>query len=507
MAIEDSVAVLDAKTGMARPVRRGDAIGAEVPVTVHASRSTQSLGQNLPPVHEDTRTVIVLPQGAVVRLTAGLTPGETVVLTNRATGADVLCRVSSVKSQPGVQHYVDLEFSQRAPGFWGDASPAQSAAVLETPAAVPRPSVLPAAAPDPPPPSVPERPVAAKPAPIAARHPAANPLNPALLAEPVSAAGPVRPADTVRPVRAPFPTQVSTQDAARASSSPLAATTLLGAETARGTSFGWKRRAPLVAAASVLLVAGTALGGYWFYLQEGMFSDIPAPRQFVTVPRSLAPPPVPPQAHSAAEDPGPTALNPAPLPLPAAEAHVISESGSPVQPVNRIEPPPAPIARAPLPEARRNSVAIGKLQAPSPRTLPSTPVTGEAPPMVVGATVDLLVAATESPLLAGTGSDAPPPPPGSRSTIGGQLQPPRLISSPAATYPPNARRQRVQGEVVMDALVDETGKVVETTVISGPVVLQSAAREAVRSWRYAPARLNGDPIPVHTTVNVRFSLN
>jgi len=505
MAIEDSVAVLDSKTGTARPVRRGDAIGAEIPVTVHASRSTQSLGQNLPPVHEDTRTVIVLPQGAVVRLTAGLTPGETVVLTNRATGADVLCRVSSVKSQPGVQHYVDLEFSQRAPGFWGDASPAQSAAVLETPAAVPRPGVL-AAAPAPPPPSVAERPLAAKPAPIAAQHPAAKPLNPALLAEPVSAAGPVRPADTVRPVRAPFPIHVSTEDVARASPFSLTATPL-GIETARGASFGRKRRAPLVAAASVLLVAGTALGGYWFYVQEGMFSDIPAPRQFVNMPRSLAPPPVPPQAYSAAEDPGATTLNRAPLPLPAAEAHLISESGPPVQPVNRIEPPPTPIARAPLPEARRNSVAIGRMQAPSPRTLPSTPLTGEAPPMDVGATAGLGVAPTEGPLLAGTGSDAPPPPPGSRSTIGGQLQPPRLISSSPATYPPNARRQRVQGEVVMDALVDETGKVVETKVISGPVALQSAAREAVRSWRYAPARLNGDPIPVHTTVNVRFSLN
>src|ERR1044071_1520252 len=115
----DSIAITDSKAGDGRQPRRSEAVGAEIPVTVHASRTTQAMGKNLPPVHEETRTVIVLPQGAVVRLTATLMPGETVVLTNRSTGADVLCRVGNVKSQPGIQHYIDLEFVQRAPGFWG----------------------------------------------------------------------------------------------------------------------------------------------------------------------------------------------------------------------------------------------------------------------------------------------------------------------------------------------------------------------------------------------------
>ena len=129
--------------------------------------------------------------------------------------------------------------------------------------------------------------------------------------------------------------------------------------------------------------------------------------------------------------------------------------------------------------------------------------------MVVGAAVDLGVAGTESSLLAGAPTEVAPPPPPTRSrpAIGGQLQPPRLLSSSPPAYPPDARRQRVQGEVVLDALVDETGKVVEMAVTSGPPALQSAAREAVRNWKYAPARLNGEPIPVHTTVKVRFNLN
>jgi protein TonB len=255
----------------------------------------------------------------------------------------------------------------------------------------------------------------------------------------------------------------------------------------------------------MLLILGAALGGYWFYVRPVLLSEVPAPWQFVNMPQSLAPP-VPPETHLPPQDLAAFALNFAPLP--DAPTEVIGESRPPVErPVNRIEPPPTPaVPRAPLPEARRNSVAIGKLRAPTPRALPSTPLTGEAPPMVVGEAVDLGIAGTASPLLADPGSDVAPPP-GSRLAIGGQLQPPRLISSPPPIYPPNARRQRVQGEVVMDALVDETGKVVETTVISGPLALQSAAREAVRGWKYAPARLNGEPIPVHATVNVRFALN
>jgi protein TonB len=507
MAIQDTVAVLDTKTGMARPVRRGDAIGAEIPVTVHASRSTQSLGQNLPPVHEETRTVIVLQQGAVVRLTASLTPGETVVLTNRATGADVLCRVTSVKSQPGIQHYVDLEFSQRAPGFWGDTSPAQNAPAVEAAA---RPSVPPVAPAQPPLASAPEPRVAANPAPAAVQHPAAQDLRPAPLAEPISAPRPVRPVDTVNAVRAPSPSPFSTDAFAQATASPLPTATLLGAESAHGLSFARHRRALLVAAASILLVAGTALGGYWFYVQQSVSSDIPAPRQFVNMPKSLAPPPVPPEANFLAADLGAAVMNSAPLPLPEGEVNAIIEAESPLEPVNRpvnrTEPPSRPDASAPLPEARRNTLAIGKLKAPAPRTLPSTPLAAEAPPMVVGAAVDLGIAGTESPLLAGAGADLAPPP-GSRLAIGGQLQPPRLLSSAPPIYPANARRQRVQGEVVLDALLDETGKVAKMTVISGPVALQSAAQDAVRKWKYAPARLNGAPISVHTTVSVRFSLN
>jgi protein TonB len=86
------------------------------------------------------------------------------------------------------------------------------------------------------------------------------------------------------------------------------------------------------------------------------------------------------------------------------------------------------------------------------------------------------------------------------------LQPPQLLNSASLVYPPTARMQHVQGVVVLDALVDESGKVTETTVVAGPGPLLMAAQESVRSWRYKPAQLNGKPIAVHTRVSVRFSL-
>jgi len=80
--------------------QRTDAVGVEIPVVVHASRysgTARGAGKTLPPVHEDTYSVIVFPQGAVVRLASTVMTGELVVLTNQRSGADALCRVVNVK--------------------------------------------------------------------------------------------------------------------------------------------------------------------------------------------------------------------------------------------------------------------------------------------------------------------------------------------------------------------------------------------------------------------------
>jgi protein TonB len=61
------------------------------------------------------------------------------------------------------------------------------------------------------------------------------------------------------------------------------------------------------------------------------------------------------------------------------------------------------------------------------------------------------------------------------------------------------------GDVTLDALIDTDGNVMDVKTLSGPALLQQAARDAVRLWKYAPARLDGRPVPMHLTVTVKFS--
>jgi protein TonB len=60
--------------------------------------------------------------------------------------------------------------------------------------------------------------------------------------------------------------------------------------------------------------------------------------------------------------------------------------------------------------------------------------------------------------------------------------------------------------VVLQATISKTGSIENLHVISGPAMLQQAALDAVRSWRYKPYLLNGEPVEVDTTVNVIFTL-
>jgi protein TonB len=91
-------------------------------------------------------------------------------------------------------------------------------------------------------------------------------------------------------------------------------------------------------------------------------------------------------------------------------------------------------------------------------------------------------------------------------TVGGDAKPARLLSSIAPAYPQMARNQRVSGDVKIDALIDASGRVSAMKIISGPALLHQAAQDAVRQWKYQPATLNGQPVPMHLTVTVQFKL-
>ena len=79
------------------------------------------------------------------------------------------------------------------------------------------------------------------------------------------------------------------------------------------------------------------------------------------------------------------------------------------------------------------------------------------------------------------------------------------ISQPQPVYPPIAKAAHVQGAVVLHAIISKTGTIENLTAISGPQMLQGAAMDAVKRWRYKPYLLNGEPTEVDTTINVNFT--
>jgi protein TonB len=90
--------------------------------------------------------------------------------------------------------------------------------------------------------------------------------------------------------------------------------------------------------------------------------------------------------------------------------------------------------------------------------------------------------------------------------VGGDVKPARLLSSVAPAYPQMARNQHVSGDVKIDALIDANGHVSGMKIISGPALLHQAAQDAVRQWKYQPATLNGQSMPMHLIVTVQFKL-
>jgi protein TonB len=80
-----------------------------------------------------------------------------------------------------------------------------------------------------------------------------------------------------------------------------------------------------------------------------------------------------------------------------------------------------------------------------------------------------------------------------------------LQKKSAPIYPKDAGR--VTGTVVLDAVIGTDGRLKSLRVVNGPPPLQQPAYEAVRTWIYKPYLVNGEPVEVHTTINVIFTLS
>jgi TonB family protein len=100
----------------------------------------------------------------------------------------------------------------------------------------------------------------------------------------------------------------------------------------------------------------------------------------------------------------------------------------------------------------------------------------------------------------------PPAQPSEPVAVSPQIMQGQRISGSMPVYPPEAKKARIQGKVLLDAVIGKDGTVEKLNVVSGPSALQSSALDAVKDWTYKPFLLNGEPVEVKTTISVIYSL-
>jgi periplasmic protein TonB len=115
-------------------------------------------------------------------------------------------------------------------------------------------------------------------------------------------------------------------------------------------------------------------------------------------------------------------------------------------------------------------------------------------------------------VLGGTGSvpvlaKASAPAPLKRVRLAQRVVEANLIHDVAPTYPTEAGRARIQGTVVLWAVIGKDGSVQDVRVESGLPILAQAAIDAVKQWRYKPYMLNGEPVEVDSRITINFTLS
>jgi protein TonB len=232
----------------------------------------------------------------------------------------------------------------------------------------------------------------------------------------------------------------------------------------------WKRAAlPLAYVAESVLVGALTLVPL-IYTQA-------LPKQLLFTDIHIPPPPGPPPAQPAGQ-------RPRPAPRPAVDVLTAPVSIPPTiaQVVEPPEPPPG--------------------------------LTGQSGPFVPG--VPAGYGAGNGSIPGGapwdTGATPPPPPPSPVAhpqqmiRVGGNVIAAQALFQPPPPYPPLARIARIQGTVVLQAIIGKDGAVQNLKVLSGHPLLVRAAVDAVKTWRYQPTLLNSEPVDVLTEIDVNFNL-
>jgi protein TonB len=522
-----------------QPDPKSNSVACEVPVIATGARPAESGGQR-ELFTEETTTVLVFENGGVLRLAAAVVSGQLLFLTNKETRREVVAQVTRKRDFRPTSCYVEVEFSEASPGFWGVDFPAapqfvpataqqkeaaelvhsakiiagkpiapapnahevtalkqevealrEQLKLLQTqtaPAHAAQPRILPETANSNSPEDASAPAAIPDPPPDSAIAEACNqpaPSLPIAVSEtspgPPPIASPVSPALPIEPGGSFSETIHVPKPAIRVNRAPKS----------NGTAGGSLRAKPLL----VTLLSGAALlvafSAAW-YLHWTPWLAQPKP---VSASAPLTPAAQPAPAPNLAPPMTANATNPvnSKPPTVAATSQASSEAKTTAQP-------------APKADATRLALT-GDSIAPSPLAKPESPAAADA-------SVDPIAPQERPEAVPATSKRAAPR--GSLKTAassavlpspGAAIVPPKLIKSVRAIASPNALEYFAHDRtatVTLDAIVDATGHVKSMKALSGPAALRDSAIEALKQYRYEPATSRGKPVAAHVTVAIKF---
>lgn len=466
------------------PLLKPNAIAREVAVRA-TGISTEKNEPGRQFFHEETTSVLVAETGGVIRLSAAVTPGQLLVLANVETKREVIAQIVRKRTYKPTMCYLEIEFVEPAPRFWGTEFSAATALLpkntqdVETAAQVvtaeataDQPWILPTA-PDAGElqafkreleelrrkPVRTETPTTNEEASALAQlrgevHPAAaggDPLSTeAILESGLDAAGAAAPVKRVAE-----PAQWEEGEAAEA---PQSISDFINSlpEKKRWRLPGGGFTPEFNRAVLMLVVLGVALAVGTVGLRKWRIWKMERAQKSAAYDniRVASDAPVTSAGMVAKSAPAPDAKAPA----------SVDGSAAPVETAS----PGAPVAE-PLPSKKKEPRAITVAKAASVRSTAKPAVKPEVPP----------------------GKDD-------------AIVPPKLIHSARAVASLEAVRDFETGNVVIDAVVGTSGEVHFISVLSGPPSLRAPAVESLKEYQYEPATRGGQPVPAHVTITIHF---
>lgn len=469
------------------PLLKPNMISREVPVQVTGISSEKNEpGRQL--FDEETTSVLVAETGGVIRLSAAVTTGQLLVLANMQTKREVIVQILRKRAYKPTMCYLELEFAEPAPRFWGTEFSAAmallpkntqdmetAALVVAAEATAGQPSILPTA-PDAselqmfkreveelrgkplwtetPPPDAEASAVAQLRGEVYAASAIAEPgdrlSTEAILESGLDAAGAAAP--TKRDAD-PAPWEM-----AEKADTPQSMSDFINSlperkpwRLPRAFTPEFNRAVLMLVLLVAVLVAGTAWLRNWLIWRSAKAKAKESPAYGIKVASDEAP-------LTSAGMPAKSA--------PAPDADTTASANKSAAPV-AAAPPRAPVE--PLGSREKASRVMTPAKPSSVRPAPKPAANLEA------------IAAQDSAIV-----------------------PPKLIHSVQAVASLEALRDFERGNVVIDAVVGTLGEVHFISVISGPPSLRAPAVESLKEYKYEPATRNGQPVPARVTITIHF---